>query len=73
MKRLVNLERARACFVGLSVLLVYGWAGMDSGADIAFWNTQMHLILEEVEGKTGDQAAATVQPLAPPPGQKACR
>ena len=62
MKRLVILERARACFVGLSVLLVYGWAGMDSGADIAFWNTQMHLILEEVEGKTGDQAAATVQP-----------
>jgi hypothetical protein len=46
---------------------------MDSSADIAFWNTQMHLILEEVEGKTADWAATTVQSQAPPPGQKACR
>lgn len=47
-------------------------AGMDSGADIAFWNTQMHLILEEVEGKTVDPAAsATSQSV--PAGQKACR
>ncbi len=54
-----------------AVSLMVG-AGMDSGADIAFWNTQMHLILEEVEGKTVEQAATTT-PLAAPPGQKACR
>jgi hypothetical protein len=44
--------------------------GMDSAADIAFWNTQMHLILEKVEGKTADTATSH---QAAPAGQKACR
>jgi hypothetical protein len=43
---------------------------MDSAADIAFWNTQMHLILEKVEGKTADTATSH---QAAPAGQKACR
>jgi hypothetical protein len=44
--------------------------GMDSAADIAFWNTQMHLILEKVEGKTAETATSH---QAAPAGQKACR
>ena len=43
-------------------------AGMDNPSDIAFWNTQMHLILEEAEGGQENQAN-TVKQVAPPTGE----
>jgi len=52
-------------------------AGMDNQADISFWNTQMHMIMEEAEGGTADTTAKakvdTVHQQTPPQGQKACR
>ena len=49
-------------------------AGMDNSLDLAFWSTQMTLILEQHEGKAPppveeDEAAKQT----PPPGQKPCR
>eukprot|EP00088_Acartia_fossae_P045284 TRINITY_DN4865_c0_g1_i2.p1 TRINITY_DN4865_c0_g1~~TRINITY_DN4865_c0_g1_i2.p1 ORF type:complete len:942 (-),score=230.14 TRINITY_DN4865_c0_g1_i2:411-3098(-) len=52
-------------------------AGMDNPADIAFWNTQMHLIYEEEDGKEkGEDASKQDKGKTqdgPPQGQKACR
>lgn len=47
---------------------------MDNSLDLAFWSTQMTLILEQHEGKAPppveeDEAAKQT----PPPGQKPCR
>ena len=47
-------------------------AGMDNPGDLAFWNTQMTLILEESEGKTAPAPSSPTK-QAPPAGQKACR
>jgi PAB-dependent poly(A)-specific ribonuclease subunit 2 len=47
-------------------------AGMDNPGDLAFWSTQMTLILEEHEGKTGPPPSSPTKQTAPP-GQKACR
>ena len=47
---------------------------MDNSMDLAFWSTQMTLILEQHEGKTAP--VVSEEPPAkqtPPPGQKACR
>jgi len=50
-------------------------AGMDNPADISFWNTQMHLILEqeEKEGREESPEKNTKTQETPPQGQKACR
>ena len=48
-------------------------AGMDNPGDLAFWSTQMSLLLEEVEGVPPPPAPGSPGKQAAPPGQKACR
>jgi len=48
-------------------------AGMDNPGDLAFWSTQMTLILEEHEGTGKKEKVVTPTKQVPPPGQKACR
>ena len=53
-------------------------AGMDNPSDISFWNTQMHLILEDSEVGTpkseagtprSEKRSTTVKQVAPPHGK----
>ena len=48
-------------------------AGMDNPADLAFWSTQMTLILEEHEGTGKVEKVISPSKQVPPVGQKACR
>ena len=49
-------------------------AGMDNSLDLAFWSTQMTLILEQHEGKKPPAPEEEdMSKQTPPPGQKACR
>ena len=49
-------------------------AGMDNSLDLAFWSTQMTLILEQHEGKKPPAPEEEdISKQTPPPGQKACR
>ena len=49
--------------------------GMDNPGDVAFWSTQMTIILEESEGRkpSADPPSSPGKAPTPPAGQKACR